>query len=89
MAQERLERSRFPLCAIHVFFRALEIVLPQRIIRGIDVAVHPIHRSQDIAADVEPLRLLLAAYLLHAAPCSVGPRAEVHQPVMSLTNLLR
>ena len=60
----------------------------ERVVGFIDVGVHAVHGRENVAAQVESLRLLLAAYLLNAVAGGVGLRAKLDHPFASLGHLL-
>lgn len=88
-AQERLQCRGLFVSAVKVLVRGMKIVLAEGAIRLPQRAIHPVHRSENVAPYVKPLCLLLAANLLHAAARRIRPRIQVHQPVMCLANFLR
>ena len=81
----------FGVClgVIHVVIRALEIFLSNRLTCLIQLVMQPVHRGKNVAADIQSLRLLLAANLVNAGQGGVGAGFEVGKAVMSVADFAR
>ena len=66
-----------------------QVLLSQGLVGLIQRMMQAVHCDDDLAANVQSLRALLAAYLVHAGEGRVGPRFEIRVSVVRLANLLR
>lgn len=80
---------RVRLGVIHGLIRTFEIFLGNRLTCLVQLAMQPVHRGKNVAADIQSLRLLLAANLVNAGQGCVGARFEVGKAVMSVADFTR
>ena len=73
---------------VHVLGGGRQVVHRQRGMRRAEIEIHPVQGGKNVAANIQALRLLLAADTLHAGACSIGSGFDVHEAVIGLANLL-
>lgn len=86
-SQKLFQARRSLFGAVHILVSGIKVLLRQGLVCLVQLVMQPVHRSQNIAANIESLRLLLASDLLHAGQGRISPGFEVGVTVMRIAHI--